>query len=329
MVGKETFRSQEINRRGNGERSDSNPTPIILVNDFNDALSTEECVTSVAKVFDNNGVENPLRVANETVTRVGNIKQFNITDGAFTISQHAGNIKGIETIYAGVVDPGVGTERRAVAVRTEHHEFIGPDNGLFSPALEQERIREAYVVEKEAFKSVTDTFHGRDIFAPLAAERSLGIPFKEIHGLESIEPETLVKRPFKIGEVVHVDGTGNVKIYKDGIPHDEQGKKATQLKVILPKLIFDGGWLPRRSLTVPVGRTFEEVKEGGLLAIEGSSGRNGNGGKGFVEVVVNKGNAGARLGVEPGDVVGLDWKFPKKEPSIKQRITTVFKGMSS
>lgn len=302
-------------------------TPIILATDFNDQRSNAECKLEVGKVFEKHGVRNPLKEANSViVASIDDIKPFNVTDGAYTICQLAGDIgEKNPAIFTGVVDPGVGGERKGIAVRTKKgHDFVGPDNGLFTPAIEQDGgIDEVYKVKKEVIKSVPPTFHGRDVFVRVAAERSLGLKFEEIGSLEQAEQEELVKKPFVPGQVVNVDGSGNVKIF-DGVSYNERGEKATELKLKLPKRVFQRG-IPRRNLTVPVGHTFEDVPKGSFLALEGSSGRNGKNGNGFVEVAINQGNAGEKLKLKPGDRVGLEWKFPKKESFLKEKIATVFK----
>lgn len=306
--------------------------PIILATDFNDQRSNAECKLRVGKVYEKHGVQNPLKEANSAVIiSIDDIRQFNVTDGAYTICQLASGInEKTPAIITGVVDPGVGGERKGIAVRTKKgHDFVGPDNGLFTPVFEHEGgIKKAYAVKKNVLESVPSTFHGRDVFVPVAAERSLGFKFDEISSLEEIDPDKLVKKPFVSGQVVNVDGTGNVKMF-DGVPCNKEGEKATDLKLKLPKRIFQRG-IPRRDLTVPVVSTFGDVQKGRFLALEGSSGRNGNAingkeGTGFVEVAINQGDAAKKLRLEPGDQVGLEWKFPKKEFPLKQRITTVFK----
>lgn len=301
--------------------------PIILTTDFNDQRSNAECKIKVGNIYEQHGVRSPLKEANSAVVvSIDDIKPFNITDGAYTICQLTSGInKETPVIVTGVVDPGVGGERKGIAVRTiKGHDFVGPDNGLFTPVIEYEGgIKEAYAVKKDVLESVPSTFHGRDVFVPVAAKRSLGFKFEEINFLEEIDPDKLVKKPFVSGQVVHVDGTGNIKVY-DGVPYNKQGDKATELRLELSKRIFQNGIIPRKSLNVPVVSTFSNVPKGRLLALEGSSGRNGNGGKGFVEIAINQGDAAGKLKLQPGDQVSLEWKFPKKESLIKRKITTVF-----
>jgi S-adenosylmethionine hydrolase len=138
-------------------------------------------------------------------------------------------------IHVGVVDPGVGTERRALTLQTPAATFMGPDNGLLSPALPDEvreaawghdqpvlvRLPEGYravSLTNEAFfrQPVSSTFHGRDIFAPVAAHISLGVPLEELG--PPVE-QMLALAPFRArrqpdgslrGRVIHIDVFGNL-----------------------------------------------------------------------------------------------------------------------
>ncbi len=106
--------------------------------------------------------------------------------GAGSISQAAAVIQEIYpyfpqgTIHVAVVDPGVGTERRLLALEAKSHFFVGPDNGVFWPVLmNDQNSRLVHLTETKYFlPHVTKTFHGREIFAPVAAYLSLGIPLE-------------------------------------------------------------------------------------------------------------------------------------------------------
>lgn len=139
------------------------------------------------------------------------------------------------TIHVVVVDPGVGTERRALALRTPQGTFVGPDNGVLSAAL-PDPVREeasgedkaaevglpsghrAVSLSNEAYfrHPVSSTFHGRDIFTPVAAHLSLGVPLEELG--QPVE-RILVLPPFRAGRradgslagrVIHIDAFGNL-----------------------------------------------------------------------------------------------------------------------
>src|ERR1041385_5554971 len=120
------------------------------------------------------------------------------------------------TIHVGVVDPGVGSDRRAIVVECAEQYFVGPDNGLFSWICEREGkfVARALINEKFFRQPVSDTFHGRDIFAPVAAALSNGIPpeefgplIEDIVLLESLEPKATAKGIE--ARIIHIDRFGN------------------------------------------------------------------------------------------------------------------------
>jgi S-adenosylmethionine hydrolase len=205
-------------------------------------------------------------------------------------------------IHVAVVDPGVGTERRALTLKTPLGVFVGPDNGVLSPALPEE-VRQAACESggrvplpegctgaaltnpRYHRQPVSDTFHGRDVFASVAAHLSLGVALSEFG--ESVE-DAFVLPPFRAprladgslaGRVVHVDAFGN--------------------------LITDvrGEDLPPGEITVEVrGRAIRGLRrtyaEGtGLAALVGSSG--------YLEVALPGGSATSRTGAGIGDPVAV------------------------
>jgi S-adenosyl-L-methionine hydrolase (adenosine-forming) len=126
------------------------------------------------------------------------------------------------TVHLVVVDPGVGGERRPIAVTTGREAYVGPDNGLFSFAL-REPGAQAWVLDRPEFwlPQVSRTFHGRDIFAPVAARLAagalpgdLGSPIEDAVRIERPQPERAPYGPMRNGEitghVLHVDRFGNL-----------------------------------------------------------------------------------------------------------------------
>ena len=120
------------------------------------------------------------------------------------------------TIHVGVVDPGVGSDRRAILVECAQQYFVGPDNGLFSWICEREGKFVARQLTNEKFfrQPVSDTFHGRDLFAPVAAALSIGVSPEEfgpliddIVFLESLEPKATAKGIE--ARIIHIDRFGN------------------------------------------------------------------------------------------------------------------------
>jgi S-adenosylmethionine hydrolase len=174
-----------------------------------------------------------------------------------------------ESIIVAVVDPGVGTERRAVAVQGTRHLYVAPDNGLLCLALRTDPPQKAVVLDNPRYflPTVSSTFHGRDIFAPVAAHLANGVPLDQIgspiepHSLEplsDIDPE--IGRDRITTHLLHVDGFGNLlfdlqeEVFRRWLPHGAE--------VIVE---FMGERIPLR-------RTFGDVPSGKLVAYFGSSG---------------------------------------------------------
>jgi S-adenosyl-L-methionine hydrolase (adenosine-forming) len=226
------------------------------------------------------------------------IKPQDITQAAFILNQ-AYPFFPAGTIHIVVVDPGVGTTRKAVILKTGSALFVAPDNGVLSYVLRRSqgsragrRFRlgpglEAVELNRPGLwrEKVSPTFHGRDIFAPVAARLSLGQPvtdFGDIITSLAVLPLNAARRTKDgsvTGHVIHIDGFGNLvtDIEEGQLPEDRQG------------------------MTVQVGgqritglsRTFADGPE--LLALVGSSG--------YLEIARRDGNAAAALGVRVGDEV--------------------------
>ncbi|TAK04358.1 hypothetical protein EPO44_07015 [bacterium] len=121
------------------------------------------------------------------------------------------------TIHVAVVDPGVGTKRRPLLIESEECFFIGPDNGVLSLALEGKKVSRTIQLSNETYhlKPTSVTFHGRDIFAPVAAYLSLGVPPEDFG--ETVND--LIRLPWPavtktegalVGKVIYIDGFGNL-----------------------------------------------------------------------------------------------------------------------
>ncbi len=170
------------------------------------------------------------------------------------------------TIHVAVVDPGVGGRRRPIVVETEGYLFVGPDNGLFTMALHNERIKRIiHITEKEyMLPAVSHTFHGRDIFAPVAAHLSKGVSPEEVGSpvadLQRVEvPLPVVKGDRIEGEVIHVDTFGNLITNIDEAALE--GADPRSLKVELEGITIEG-----------LSESYEEGRTGRAIAIVGSTG---------------------------------------------------------
>jgi len=204
------------------------------------------------------------------------------------------------TVHVAVIDPGVGSERRAIAMQAGGYFFIGPDNGVLTLAAQVHNLRRKlslvrpsstlkaiHLLNPEYWLSeVSSTFHGRDIFAPVAAHLSSGEPFDNF-GLP-IEDYTLIelKPPIErddalIGEILYIDRFGNLisNILNWRIPEVRE-----QARVEIAETCFCG-----------IFQTYSNAKLGEPLALIGSSG--------FLEIAVRNGNAARQLDAKIGDTV--------------------------
>lgn len=209
------------------------------------------------------------------------------------------------TVFLVVVDPGVGSTRRPVAVQAGDYGFVAPDNGVLSYTLAQ--LDAVRVVELETPTGVSSTFHGRDIFAPAAARLArgdaLGALGSPVGDLVQLPAPRLSVAPGTIrGEVVHIDHFGNVVTSIGRLERSARqtltlrpafGGDVTPLTVDAMSAQVSAGGVQVRGIHA----TYSEVEPGTLLALVGSSG--------LLELGVNQGSAAARLGVRIGDTVDV------------------------
>lgn len=193
------------------------------------------------------------------------------------------------TIHVVVVDPGVGSSRRAIAVQTKNYIFVGPDNGVLSWALRGEQVRKIVALQNQKYfrKAVSRTFHGRDIFAAVAGHVSRGVPLSKLGpALTDYQqlswPEPSSGSRAVIGEVLYVDRFGNALTNIDATALEMLGSRSLKLQI---------GRRPK----IPVADYYQAVPHGRPLGVLGSSG--------FLEIAVNGGSAAKRLGLKNGDKV--------------------------
>lgn len=210
----------------------------------------------------------------------------NIQAGAFVLYQTFGYYPS-HAVHCVVVDPGVGSERRAVAVETRQGIFVGPDNGVLSLALAETTIRQAVALTNPLFQAstVSNTFHGRDIFSPAAAHLAKGVPIESLG-----EPVTdLVQLEFRSdlsagqARIIHVDHFGNIVL---DLRAEDIDNPAT--------VTFTVGNLTISALS----QTFADVAEGEFLAYTGST-------RDHIEIARRNGNAAQALDLQPGDTVQI------------------------
>jgi S-adenosyl-L-methionine hydrolase (adenosine-forming) len=192
------------------------------------------------------------------------------------------------TVHLAVVDPGVGTGRKPIAVRTSRGFLVGPDNGLFSLVLEKETKAEARAIENPAYRhpKVSKTFHGRDIFAPAAAHLASGVPFEEFGPVCTPKIAHWSRATATVselrGEIIHIDRFGNA-ISNIG---------ENMLREFAAKGRTEAGIRRRR---FPLVSTYGDLEPGTLMALIGSSG--------YLEVAVNQGSAAEKLRIIPGEPI--------------------------
>jgi S-adenosylmethionine hydrolase len=195
-------------------------------------------------------------------------------------------------VHLVVVDPGVGTDRAALAVRAGDHALVGPDNGVLLPAARELAVQadaveiEVFEVEYEDEATASTTFHGRDVFAPAAAEiHAAGVESfherEDVTPAESYEdlqfPEPELRGSTSLGKVLVVDGFGNVVTN-------------------LPGDLLDGREEVRiNDETAPVARAYAEREVGQRLVTVGSHGN--------VELAVNQGRGDEAFELSVGDDV--------------------------
>lgn len=216
-----------------------------------------------------------------------NIARQDIRHGAIVLHQSSHYMP--DSVHLAVVDPSVGSRRRAVAIETGWGDvFVGPDNGLLIPAAEASGgIKSAHEITDERFllTPVSKTFQGRDVFAPAAAHVANGVEPSDMGVIVAVDdlvrievPEAWVHDDHLHAEVLQVDRFGNLQLN------------------IARKHLEDSGLLDRERLEVrlegqrlhvPLGSTFAEVSQGEFILVEDSYQH--------LSLAINKGDAAASL----------------------------------
>jgi S-adenosylmethionine hydrolase len=225
---------------------------------------------------------------------------FDVLDGALTIGA-ASRYFPARAVHLVIVDPGVGTERRPIVASAEGQYFVAPDNGVLSLIYDREpNVKVRHITAEHYFLTpVSKTFHGRDIFAPVAARLAKTLQL-ESFGEEITDYARFVLPKVKQsgtalkGIVLRVDSFGNLmtNFRAEDLPAHTLGNGRV-------KLVVGGKQVER------MAQTFAEGASDQPIALLGSSG--------FVEIAVSKGNASRMLGVNRGAEVTLE--FPKPDAS--------------
>jgi S-adenosyl-L-methionine hydrolase (adenosine-forming) len=217
------------------------------------------------------------------------VRPHDIDEGAFILANaYSCFPKG--TIHLSVVDPGVGSPRRPVLLVTRNYFFVGPDNGLLTLAAREDSVKEVIDLTNPKFflSRISTTFHGRDIFAPVAAHLSLGIRpgvlgprLNSWVKLDGVEPRIIGGE--LVGKALHIDAFGNlISNISEGLLFQfSQGR---------PFVVRAGA----KSIH-GLEKGYWEGKRGDTIALIGSGG--------FLEISVKEGSARRKLKIKRGDKI--------------------------
>jgi hypothetical protein len=222
------------------------------------------------------------------------IAPYSISEGAYTLAQ-AWQYFPKGTVHLAVVDPGVGSARRAIAVEINGHRFVAPDNGLLTMVLASGHAAKTREISARRYfrEPVGNTFHGRDIFAPVAAHLANGLALSRL-GKSLADPVIgNFAKPVQIadqqwrGNVLSVDRFGNVITNFDWATFHEIAQRPFSLKLA-----------SRPSTKVnKFHSTYASVQAGKLFATQGSTG--------YIEISINQSSAAAALNAVPGTAIAL------------------------
>jgi hypothetical protein len=199
------------------------------------------------------------------------------------------------TVHLAIVDPGVGSNRRPIAIQTGDYFFVGPDNGLFWPILPRnDKIKMVHLLEKKYHHPlISPTFHGREIFAPVAAHLSRGLQLEALgprikDPVKLDLPQPYEQNGFLYGQIMRIDHFGNL------LTNIQKEKLHVFLQDKTPCLELG------RLVLTQVHSVYADAEPGEALALVDSSG--------YLEIAVNRGRAADLFGIKPGDILKLSVK---------------------
>ncbi len=223
------------------------------------------------------------------------VEKFNIRTGAFVLASAAPYFPE-GTIHVAVVDPGVGTKRRPILVETNREFYVGPDNGLLLLAAQKQLITHAYTITNSScmLPRVSNTFHGRDVFAPAAAHLASGTrpekfgPEIKDYLVPKFSAPEHTKNELR-GEVLHIDDFGNIIT---NLRNTDLKKIGIELGSAVHLKLRD------RDLNLNFLSAYGEANTGQPLALIGSHD--------FLEISLNRGNASEEFETRNGDAVTVE-----------------------
>ena len=221
------------------------------------------------------------------------ISKHNIMEGAFVLQTIIPYFPD-GTVHIGIVDPGVGSPRRGIVIVTKTQILVGPDNGLLNPVAKKLAPFQVYEIKNPNFmlKKISNIFHGRDVFAPVAAHILNGVLFEEIgpiiHDYIDLNLEqTEITDKYAIGKILYIDDFGNIitNIQKYLLQkYLEPGKKL---------MVFIG----KNRKEIPFVNKYSDVKKGAFLMTNSSSG--------YLEISANQSKASEKLNVNLGEEIKI------------------------
>ncbi|MDT9546006.1 MAG: SAM-dependent chlorinase/fluorinase [Chlorobium phaeovibrioides] len=219
------------------------------------------------------------------------INPQNVAEGAFLLQRALPYLPPASTIIT-VVDPGVGTARRAIAIESQRQTFLAPDNGLLTPILVSDSPVRCFEITDRRYISPerSRTFHGRDIFSPAAAHLATGVPLENLGNEVDIASCRRIPLPVATplgnaawkGEILFADRFGNLVTSISSECAAENG----------PWILSTG------TITLPISSTYGDVPDGAALAYPGSFGT--------LEIAIHNDNALQTLNILPGTPVTLN-----------------------
>ncbi len=261
------------------------PPPIVLLTDF----GFKDSYVGVMK-----GVIRRICRHADIIDLCHNVMPQDVAEAAFVLAASFRYFPE-ETIFVSVVDPGVGTDRAVLYVRSNGQTFLAPDNGLLSVVADEAGRQETRKVTAQEYflQDPSMTFHGRDIFAPVAAHLAAGVEPAKLGPVVRSIHKLLLPKPVRTadgslrGEIIYIDQFGNLitNIRRSTLQRSLNASDS-QVAVRIKRRLVEG-----------IRRTYGETEAGQLAALVGSSG--------YLEVAVNRGSAAQLLGCEKGDSVTL------------------------
>jgi S-adenosylmethionine hydrolase len=231
----------------------------------------------------------------------------------FSIEEASRNLESVSpyypagTVFVAVIDPGVGTSRKAVIVKSKKGQyFVVPDNGLITPVVDRDGLEHAYEIRNTSWmiqSAVSSTFHGRDIFSPAGAHLAMGWDYS----MAGPEVAQLVRLTPKVATDSEQGVTGDVIGLDDpfgSLITDVRGEEVKALGYNLgDKITFK---LNNKSVTLPLGKTFMDVAVGEPLLYVDSRGRLG--------IAVNQGDYSKKYDIKPPGTIFI----PRKGAALKR-----------